>query len=69
MWRALFLAIGLFLLVLGLECLLIDQATISSAEQGTVTFSPPEWAPWSLISAGAVTMLYSFTLPQKFKGG
>lgn len=69
MWRALFLAVGLFLLVAGAECLVIDQATINSAEQGHVTFSPPEWVPWSLISAGAVTMLYSFTLPQKFKGG
>jgi hypothetical protein len=69
MWRALFLALGLFLLVLGLECLLIDQATISNAESSSVTVAPPEWVPWSLISAGAVTMLYSFTLPQKFKGG
>ncbi len=23
---------------------------------------PPEWAPWSLLSAGAVIMLYTFTL-------
>jgi hypothetical protein len=22
---------------------------------------PPEWAPWSLLSAGAVIMLYTFT--------
>lgn len=69
MWRALFLALGLFLLVLGLECLFIDQATITNSESGVVTFAPPEWAPWMLMIAGAVTMLYSFTLPQKFKGG
>jgi hypothetical protein len=69
MWRALFLAVGLFMLVVGAECLAIDQATINSAEQGKVNFAPPEWVPWTLISAGAVTMLYSFTLPQKFKGG
>jgi hypothetical protein len=69
MWRALFLALGMFLLVLGLECLVIDQATISNAESSVVTFAPPEWVPWSLLIAGAVTMLYSFTLPQKFKGG
>ncbi|MBC8355069.1 MAG: hypothetical protein H8E66_24075 [Planctomycetes bacterium] len=23
---------------------------------------PPEWAPWSLLSAGAVIVLYTFTL-------
>lgn len=23
---------------------------------------PPEWAPWSLLSAGAVILLYTFTL-------
>lgn len=69
MWRALFLAVGMFLLVLGLECLVIDQATISNPEKGVTTVAPPEWVPWSLISAGAVTMLYSFTLPKKFQGG
>lgn len=26
---------------------------------------PPEWAPWSLISAGAVVLLYSITLPKR----
>jgi hypothetical protein len=70
MWRALFLGLGFFLLVLGLECMFIDQATITrAAEGGVVTFAPPDWVPWSLVSAGAVTMLYSYTLPQKFKGG
>ncbi len=26
---------------------------------------PPEWAPWSLLGAGAVVMLYSFTIPRR----
>jgi hypothetical protein len=73
MWRALFLGLGMFLLLVGLECLLIDQATINNpSEEGgpkIVTFAPPDWVPWSLVSAGAVTILYSYTLPQKFKGG
>jgi hypothetical protein len=73
MWRALFLAVGMYLLVLGAECLAIDQATINNPgdEEGgptIVTVTPQPWVPWSLISAGAVTMLYSYTLPQKFKG-
>jgi hypothetical protein len=27
-------------------------------------FVPPDWAPWSLISIGAITMIYSFTIPR-----
>jgi hypothetical protein len=72
MWRAFFLGLGLFLLLVGFECLAIDQATINNpSEEGSniVTVSPPDWVPWSLVSAGAVTMLYSYTLPAKFKGG
>jgi hypothetical protein len=30
--------------------------------------TPPEWAPWSLMSLGAVTLLYSFTLPGRNGG-
>ena len=29
---------------------------------------PPEWAPWSLMSSGAVIILYSFTLPRRVAG-
>lgn len=32
-------------------------------------FRPPEWAPWSLMSSGAVVILYSFTLPRRVSGG
>lgn len=31
------------------------------------TFTPPGWAPWSLMSAGAVVCLYSFTIPSRWK--
>jgi hypothetical protein len=71
MLRSLFLAIGIFLLVLGFESMAIDQATVTNpSEEGasSVTLTPADWVPWSLVSAGAVTMLYSYTLPQKFKG-
>lgn len=71
MWRALFLGVGLFMLLVGAECLIVDQATISTASDAgsqVVTLSPPDWVPWSLMSAGAITILYSYTLPQKFKG-
>jgi hypothetical protein len=70
MWRSLFLAVGIFLLVLGLESMAIDQATVTNpSDEGpsSVTYNPPDWVPWTLVSAGAVTILYSYTLPQKFK--
>jgi len=72
MFRALFLALGAFALFVGLECLAIDSATITNMKDtgpALVTVDPPEVAPWLLISGGAVTILYSFTLPQKFSGG
>lgn len=80
MWRALALAIGISLCILGAECLLIDKAVLASsaskpASSGAFAESvstenpkeiqPPEWAPWTLISMGAVVMLYSFTIPKR----
>jgi hypothetical protein len=29
----------------------------------------PEWAPWSFMGAGAVVILYSFTIPRRVNGG
>lgn len=79
MWRAFFLAIGAFTCILGAECLLIDKAVLHARHEPAPGFTnafnagrrrefvPPDWAPWSLLSAGAVTMLYSFTLPKRVK--
>ena len=77
MWRAFFLGLGAYVTLLGLECLVIDKAFLAGEERpgaiGRLTaraasreLTPPDWAPWSLLSAGAVTMLYSLTL---YKGG
>jgi hypothetical protein len=33
-----------------------------SLEPVTNDIEPPEWAPWSLLSAGAVIILYSLTI-------
>jgi hypothetical protein len=80
MMRAFFLAIGMSAFILGLECLVIDKAVLapqggsvaSSAVQEVAPavreITPPEWAPWSLLSGGAVVMLYSFTIPAKMRG-
>jgi hypothetical protein len=29
----------------------------------------PDWAPWSLFSFGAVTLIYTVTLPKRANGG
>ncbi|MBX7165182.1 MAG: hypothetical protein K1X74_02420 [Pirellulales bacterium] len=81
MWRALFLALGISAVILGAESLTLEKAVLKpkggKQQSGFATASwmsptargkevvPPEWAPWSLLSIGAVTMLYSFTIPQR----
>ncbi|MDA7951484.1 MAG: hypothetical protein MPJ24_08350 [Pirellulaceae bacterium] len=39
-----------------------NEELIVSTE--TKDFTPPEWAPWSLLSTGVVIILYSFTIPR-----
>ena len=74
MWRSLFIAIGICCCVVGVECLVIEKAVLAGREEQSATFGvpkvsrsrevvPPDWAAWSFLSTGAVTMLYSFTLP------
>jgi hypothetical protein len=83
MWRAFFLAVGIYLCILGAECLAVerfemasDEPAIESSGSPATLFGsapppplapsrdiePPEWAPWSLLSAGAVIILYSLTI-------
>jgi len=72
MWRSLFIAVGLYAVLLGVECLLIDKAVLARRENAAPgseqkvgrsrEYSPPEWAPWSLMSCGAITVLYSINL-------
>lgn len=77
MWRAFFLAIGIYMCILGAECLAVesfemtaDDAT-ESATAATLFGNPPiarrviepaEWAPWSFLSAGTVIILYALTI-------
>ena len=80
MLRAFFLAIGMSAFILGLECLVIDKAVLQPSRDNSASavaqqiapavreVTPPEWAPWSLLSGGAVVILYSFTLPAKMRG-
>jgi hypothetical protein len=85
MWRAFFLAIGINLVVWGAECLVIEKAVLAGESKPAETpynplaaepvrsgpreIRPPEGAPWSLLSAGAVVILYSFTIPRRVASG
>ena len=81
MWRSLFLAIGIVLCILGAECLVLEKAVLAqdkepprqnasyllpaASEPKTEEITPPEWAPWTLMSAGLVVILYSYSLPRR----
>lgn len=74
MWRAFFLSVGIFVFVMGAECLgvekfvlkprieMVDGEVVRSGPKRVLT--PPDWAPWSLMSTGAVVCLYCFTVPK-----
>jgi hypothetical protein len=83
MWRSAFLALGIVLCILGGECLIVEKAVLASdepdVEQTTSFFTPtsgeppseikpPDWAAWSLLSTGAVVILYSYSIPRR-QGG
>jgi len=63
MWKSFCLASGIFACIVGVEMLLIDSAVIRSldGQGGPRNFSAPDWAPWTLLSAGAVTILHFCT--------
>ena len=83
MWRAMFLAVGFFLILLGVQCLAVDTIHLKMRDKPPAPLSPfdtapkegalkqlnpPPWAPWSLLSSGAVMCLYSFTIPRRVSG-
>jgi hypothetical protein len=84
MWRSLFLAVGFFMMLLGMQCLGVEKVNLKLQEDpvpsnglfstelkpgGPKQIIPPPWAPWSLLSSGAVMCLYSFTIPRRVAGG
>ena len=70
MWKSVFLATGIFACIAGVELLLIDSAVVLPVDgRGDPSvFTAPDWAPWSLISAGAVTILHFANLQGKSAG-
>ena len=81
MWKSFFLAVGIMMCIVGVECMLIERATLTDAAALTHNVShsgdltrpvtltkdvvPPEWAPWSLLSTGVVVILYSFSIARR----
>jgi hypothetical protein len=71
MWRSLFLALGAYTCLLGVEALAIEKAVMRQPENGQPRrfiedeISPPEEAPWILMATGSVVVLYSFSIPRR----
>ena len=89
MWRALFLALGISLIILGTECLFVEQVEVvklrpdpkpasgvtslfqtasyqtGSTRLPTRTFPTKEWMPWSLLAAGAIVVIYTYSIPRR----
>jgi hypothetical protein len=82
MWRALFLGIGLYMMIAGAQCLAVDRVFWRNVQEPAPAavplmkpappkpkeFPPAPWVPWSLLSTGAVVCLYSFTIPKRMGG-
>jgi hypothetical protein len=67
MWKSCCLAAGIFACVLGVEMLVIDSAVVMPVDGRGVPqhVTAPDWAPWTLLSAGAVTILHFCNLQAK----
>jgi hypothetical protein len=80
MSRSICFSAGLFIALWGVSFLFIDKIVLNSTDvQREAGFrglfarnvarekvvDPPEWAAFTLISVGVVTMLYSVALPKK----
>ncbi len=82
MLRSIFFATGLFVLLCGAACLMVDRVVLnidekpvrepgfrgffsSGSSERKKVIDPPDWAAFSLMSIGSVTMLYAVALPKK----
>jgi hypothetical protein len=73
MWRSFFLAMGAYCCLLGVEALAVEKAVVkvspTNPQSAVREVIPPDWAPWGLLGAGAVVVLYSFSIPQRVSSG
>jgi hypothetical protein len=76
------LALGIFICLLGLQCLVIEKAVFANLSQAPPPDQwgvqqpapklrevvPPDWAPWTFLGGGVLTIIYSFTIPRRLNG-
>jgi hypothetical protein len=60
MSKSFLLAAGIFACILGVEMLVVDSAVLAPLDGAADkrTFRAPDWAPWTLLSVGAATILH-----------
>ena len=84
MWRAFFLAIGCYAVILGVQCLGVEKVVLRSrpalvrrslAGPDSTGLEPgrgivlPRWAPFGVMGSGAMVVIYCFTVPRRVRGG
>ncbi len=83
MWRTLFMAFGVYVFLLGAQCLVVEKFVMKSRVPSTPTanwlgqtekpqgpqreYVPTEWAPWSFMSGGSVLWLYAVAISGRMK--
>jgi hypothetical protein len=81
MWRAFFMAVGIFMVILGAQFLIVEKMVMAEASKSHASseshaasshgggknndFKPGEGLPWILLSAGTVIIIYTFTIPKR----
>jgi len=75
------MAVGIMAIIVGVETLLIDSASMYAAAESTAsdfidpngvpaqrikTWQPGEKFPWAMLAIGTVTVLYAVTLPKRW---
>ncbi len=72
MWKAIFLAAGISMIIVGVESLVVEKAVFAARGEkkqtawGTSTqevprkeVEPAEWFPWSMMSGGVGVLIYA----------
>jgi hypothetical protein len=82
MWKSFFVAIGVYLFLLGAQCLVCERfvwrasgpppAPVAAGVDVKPAPPPRGWAPtdpmpWTLMASGIVVCIYSFAIPRKLK--
>lgn len=71
MSKSVLLAVGIFSCVLGVEMLLVDSAVVLplDGKGPPQSVTAPDWAPWTLLSVGAATILHFGNLQLRSAAG